>query len=58
MPISDTFSLTKITIAFFDELGNYKDEIETLVYELEKAEELYDTALKAGKTATLSEVTR
>ena len=57
MPISDTFSLTRIEITFFDEKGNLLDEIETDVYERKEAWEKYKTAIKDGETATISETT-
>ena len=57
MQQSDTFSLAKIDVVFYDENGNVKGELETEVYERNEAEKLVTIALANHETAALATTT-
>ena len=55
MPISNTFSLRRIEVVFFDLNGNVLTELETDVLERVEAMKQYAKAIENGETATLAE---
>lgn len=55
VPKSDTFSLRKIEVVFFDQNGNVLTELETEVFEHSEAVAKYKQAIEDGQTTTFAE---